>query len=379
MKKAVCISCTHHYPERVLPVEKTLQAAGYECTYVTSDFHHIAKKPHKVDLPHCVQIPTLPYTRNLSVRRLLSHLRFSRDARKLVEQLQPDLLYVEVPPNSLCRQAALYKKKHPQTTLIFDIFDMWPESFPSNRLKQLLKLPFGIWARFRNVGLPKADLVLTECYLFRKKLQAHLGNTDARVLYLCRPEATAKAPVATVEQEAIHLCYLGSINNIIDIPAIAGLLAQIRKLRPVVLHIIGDGESRDVLIDASKQAGAEVIFHGKIYDNAEKQAIFDQCSYGLNVMKDSVCVGLTMKSLDYFAGGLPIINTIEADTWLLVRQKALGINLCRENPAETARLVAETTPARRLEMAANTLNTFHELFAEPVFRQNLLSYLEKIT
>lgn len=32
-------------------------------------------------------------------------------------------------------------------------------------------------------------------------------------------------------------------------------------------------------------------------------------------MKTSVCVGLTMKSLDYYAGGLPIINTIAGDTY----------------------------------------------------------------
>ena len=114
MKTAVCISCTHHYGERVAPIEQVLQAAGYSCTYITSDFHHISKKPHKVDLPHCIQIPTLPYQKNISVQRIVSHMRFARDAFRQVRKLNPDLLYVEVPPNSLSREAARYRKSTPR-------------------------------------------------------------------------------------------------------------------------------------------------------------------------------------------------------------------------------------------------------------------------
>ena len=43
-------------------------------------------------------------------------------------------------------------------------------------------------------------------------------------------------------------------------------------------------------------------------------------------MKDSVKVGLTIKSIDYFCYGLPIINTIKGDTWEIIEQKQVGIN-----------------------------------------------------
>ena len=64
-----------------------------------------------------------------------------------------------------------------------------------------------------------------------------------------------------------------------------------------------------------KSAGAEVFYHGKVFDSKEKNRIFETCHYGLNIMKDSVFVGLTMKSMDYFEG-LPIINNIQGDTWI---------------------------------------------------------------
>lgn len=375
MKKAVCISCTHHYSERLAPVEKVLREAGYDCTYITSDFHHIRKQPHRVDLPHCIQIPTLPYTKNISVNRIRSHMRFAKDALSLVAQLQPDLLYIEVPPNSLCREAARYKKRNPRVKLIFDIFDMWPESFPSSKLKKLLKLPFGIWGSFRNKGLPAADVVVTECDLFRNTLQPYLQGVQNRTLYLCRPGATTDACKPLPVQEALHLCYLGSINNIIDIPTISALIGQVQTLRPVVLHIIGDGESRDLLISSVESTGAKVEFHGCIYDNEKKQAIFDICSFGLNIMKDSVYIGLTMKSLDYFAGGLPIINSIGGDTWSLVEERNIGINLDRNDLSATAAQMVRVDTDAQLQMRNNTLDCFRELFSEEIFANTLISLI----
>ncbi len=375
MKKAVCISCTHHYRERIAYVENALQKAGYNCTYITSDFHHISKKRHRVDLPHCIQLPTVGYTKNLSFRRIYSHMRFAKDAMKAVAKLQPDLLYIDVPPNSLCKEAAKYKRRNQNVKLVFDIFDMWPESFPSSKLKKLLKIPFGIWARFRNHGLPAADLVITECDLFREALQSHLNGVESRTLHLCKPEATTEICNPLPQQEEIHLCYLGSINNIIDIPAISALIGQVQAIRPVVLHIIGDGETRDTFIASVEATGAKTQFHGSIYDNGEKQAIFDMCSFGLNIMKDSVFIGLTMKSVDYFAGGLPIINSIGGDTWSLVETRGIGINLNRENPAETAEKIAGIDTETQLQMRNSTLSCFRDLFSEEVFSKALISLI----
>ena len=77
----------------------------------------------------------------------------------------------------------------------------------------------------------------------------------------------------------------------------------------------------------AEDSGAKVIDHGKIYNQEEKKGIFDSCHYGLNIMKPSVCVGLTMKSIDYFEFGLPIINNIKGDTWEAIEKYDCGVNL----------------------------------------------------
>lgn len=66
-----------------------------------------------------------------------------------------------------------------------------------------------------------------------------------------------------------------------------------------------------------------MIDHKELYDFQRKQEVFDQCNYGFNVMKPSVVVGLTMKSLDYMCAGLPIINTIKGTQKIFVRNGIL--------------------------------------------------------
>lgn len=357
-------------------MEQFLQNRGYECTYIISDFDHIEKKTFSFHRQCAIQVPTRPYHRNLSVARLFSHYIFSRDAFRQVETIDPDLLFVMVPPNSAAKFAAKYKKSHPKVRLILDLYDLWPETFPNGKVKRLLAAPFALWRRVRDWGLNAADLITTECRLYQEVLQRQLDGKNTGVLYLCRPGVTCvKLPDALPAKE-LNLCYLGSINNIIDIPTIADLLGEIAKNRPVRLHIIGDGESRDELIRCAENAGAKVVFHGKIYDLAEKQKIFDICSFGINIMKASVCVGLTMKSLDYFAGGLPILNTIGGDTYELVEKRKIGLNVCRGDIRSTAALAANAPAEENLQMRRNTLDMFNELFSEKAFSATLEKQME---
>ena len=370
-KRAVCVSCFHFYEHRVALVMEQLKSRGYDCVYITADFSHFTKAPFTVSVPGGEQVHTLPYYKNLSLARIRSHMRFARDVFRRVEQIGPDLIYVMVPPNSLARAAAKYKKKHPGVQLALDLYDLWPETFPSSKAKKLLALPFDIWRRVRDGGLAAADRVYTECDLYRQVLARQLAGKRVTALPLCRERETAAGPLAAPAGEELALCYLGSINNIIDIDLLARLLGQIAALRPVALHVIGEGEAREALLSAAKAAGARVEYHGRIYDEAQRQAIFDRCHFGLNVMKSSVCVGLTMKSLDYFAGALPLLNTIQGDTADLVSRCGAGINIDRQHLADTARRAAECTAEQNAAMRRAALTVFRENFSQEAVRRQL--------
>lgn len=363
-KTACVISCSDHYAHRLHVAADYLRLKGYEVTYITSDFDHTSKENFVCTVPGCVQLYARPYRKNLSLDRILSHRGFARDVFRYLEkqEKQPDVIVAQLPPNFLARYGAKYKKKHPGVYLIFDIFDMWPETFPFGRAKKLLAPVFGVWAWIRDHNLSAADFVTTECEMFRKRLK--LPEETSKAIYLCAEGLSIPDRAPQLRRDRLELCYLGAINNVIDIPAICALLGELAAERPVTLHIIGKGERQQELIDGAKEVGAEVCFYGAVYDEAKKQEIISRCHFGLNIMKSSVCVGLTMKSVDYFRFGLPIINNIPADTRELVERRGIGIQC----GPDCVRQVLDTSIEENLLMRENVKNVFATTFEKSVVR-----------
>ena len=318
------VNCFDTYEHRVDLLVKYFKSNDDNVKVYTSNYKHIEKCQRNDLKENFIYLEALPYKKNLSIKRMYSHFKLSNDIFRRLEYQKIDLLWVLVPPNSFVKDAAKYKQKHPNVKLIFDVIDMWPETMPINKIKNLY--PIKKWQALRDKYISIADHVVTECDLFQEKLIQSIDKEKMTTMYLAR-EIKPFSSVPNPPDDKISLCYLGSINNIIDIQTIETIIKRIMIERPVVLHIIGDGENRNKFIEKIRNLGTEVVFHGKIYDTEEKQKIFDKCHCGLNIMKGSVFVGLTMKSIDYFESGLPIINDIKGDTWDLVEKYNLGINL----------------------------------------------------
>ena len=112
-----------------------------------------------------------------------------------------------------------------------------------------------------------------------------------------------------------------------------------------------------------------VCDHGTVYDDEKKQQIFDQCHFGLNIMKPTVCVGLTMKSLDYFRAQLPILNNIKGDTTAFVEQYQIGFNDYRDY----MKLIDKLEMEDYLQMRRNVKTLFEEHFTKEAFFRQIQS------
>ena len=96
-----------------------------------------------------------------------------------------------------------------------------------------------------------------------------------------------------------------------------------------------------------------------------------KCHFGLNIMKESVCVGLTTKSIDYFSCGLPIINNIKGDTWNIVEKYNVGINV-----KEVSTFANEYEKINIYEMKENVEKVYNRYFTINAFKRCLLECLE---
>ena len=333
MKRALIISCFEWYKNRLEPVREVLLEKGYIVTVLSSDYSHITKETKKEKYDECEYIHVPHYKRNLSLQRIWSHLYFGKKANEYINRINPDLLYLIVPPNNTAHYCLEYKRKNPKIVFILDIIDLWPESMP---LRKLNKTPLAmVWKSMRDRAIQSADHVFTECDLYKKELKDILNPARTSTLYLFKEQSEEEKKLVNeiienrkdLDQGIIRFAYLGSINHIIDIESICFVIKQFAEEGYTCeLHVIGDGESAEQFEKAVRETGCITFFYGPVFDEIQKIRILTPCDYAFNMMKDDISVGLTIKSIDYMSYGLPLINNIKGDTWRLVEDEGVGIN-----------------------------------------------------
>lgn len=363
MKYVVLISCFDWYESRLKPIKIALEEKEYKVIVLTSDYNHVEKKRINKRNYDCTYIPVKAYEKNISFSRLLSHYQFAKKVLNYLEKLSPDLVYALVPPNSVAKVCAKYKKKNPNVKLVFDIIDMWPESMPGKRFHGTP--PFRYWQKLRDLSLREADHIFTECSLYQEKIEASIRE-KCSTLFLFKCDngigKTFTKQRNLTDIKKLRLCYLGSINHIIDVDSICHVVQLLMKECPIEVRVIGKGENQENFVNALKSTGAEVKFYGPIFDEKEKFKILGECDYALNMMIESVSVGLTIKSIDYFSYGLPIINNIKGDTWKLVSENAVGLNY-NGNDQEFIQAFKKTS----VKSPEEIYGLFRHLFSEEAF------------
>ncbi len=356
---------------------------GDNVTWFFSDFDHRTKKTVERSEPNHTYIHLEPFRRNMSIKRMLSILRFSKDVEHELEgrmRTNPfDMLWFLLPANSLAPVADRLHARY-GVPIVFDLIDLWPESLPVKGLAKTL--PARRWAALRDAHLGCASLITTECDRYRGIIGLPADRTRTLYWYKPQPEgdpgAEGLAPDAAwrkvPESDApLPVAYLGAVNNIIDINLITRLLAAMDEIRPVHLHIVGAGESLERFVERARESVSRVTYHGAVYDEPRKDAILGGCAYGINIMKPTVKVGLSMKSIDYLYCGLPLLNAIGGDSADLVEREGAGMNVDPRDIEATARhavaLAADSVASERMHRAARAC--YDALFTEERFNEAL--------
>ena len=350
--KAVVIDTFNYYNIRTKYIYDVLSQSGFETIILSSNFNHMLKQKVCETRDNTVFIETKEYKKNLSVKRIVSHLDFSKKAYNVICKNKPDLIYCLVPLNSLVKKVAKYAKRN-RCKVYFDVFDLWPESLPTNGL--IKKLLFS-WKNLRNKHIGCAEKVFLECDYYRQFLPQ---NDNYFTAYLSKPQ---RKITYCQNNNTLDFVYLGSINNIIDIDGIIKFLCAINQKKKVKLHIIGKGEKIELLKESLGLANVDYEDYGAKYDEDQKDQIISKCHFGINMYKEGLCIGLTMKSLDYFSRGLPIINANIYDTTKIIDECNCGFNISN-NLDDIVNTLSAIDDQQWQELSSNCINAYNNYFS----------------
>ena len=380
MKRSVLILTAfdqYSYNVRVKYLDKYFEDKDYKVTVLSADFDHRSKRECKIKRRNLEYVHVKPYRKNLSIARIISHREFAKRAFKFAEKMEPEIIYAIAPPNFLFKYADEYKKKHKDTTIVFGIGDMWPETLPiAENTKKIIMPCLNIWKYLRNNYIKCADGIVYECELFKEHLQKVIPNVPNKTIYLTK-DLEGKQTSASVPQvkTGLNFCYVGSLNNIFDEDLTSKLLNEIALFCPVKLHLIGDGEKKGCFLGSLKNV--EVIDYGIVYDEVEKAKIYAQCHIALNLMKTNVFVGLTMKSIEYFAAGLPVLNNIPEDTQKIIEENDCGINYSGDM-VEIIEWLKSLTDDKIKKMKSMSYRVYEDYFTIRAFQRQMDDFWKEV-
>lgn len=360
---------------------------GHDVTWWTSSLEHMNKrlrfdKTTTVPLASNLNIVCLHggmYKKNISPARLLNHYRIGQAFKeRAVEAARPDVILCSMPLIELAQQAIALGKKW-NVPVILDVRDYWPDIWAD-------ALPFGFrsigrvalspWENVRNIALRAADSVI--------------GITDEAVDWACKKSGRVKkqndrgVPMAYrlnalsdadrvqadqfwqdqgLKTNDTILCFLGTLtgrfkDQFIDVVSAMRDLPTAKR-QGLKIVMAGTGELLGYLRDQTKDL-PEIIFPGWI-DAPKITRLMELSAGGLLPYPSTqdFMDSLPNKSIEYLAGGLPIVTCLKGKVQNLIGRHDCGYVYEDGNVASLtdilSRMATDTVDFKRKGLNARSL------------------------
>ena len=348
---------------------------GYNTKVLYSSFSHSLKKQRVLSNEKFISLKTISYSSSLSIRRILSYLIFTYKVFKFLGKNSFDIIYVNLPPNSIGLSVLLRKKSY--SKIIVDVIDLWPESIPYNNIitNSILYILGIIPKMIRKKLLDVSDFCITESEYFLKELNLQKKN-NSKVIYIKKFQT--EPPIFEDLTENLSIIYLGNIGAIYDFESLFKIIKGIEKKRKVELHILGLGPLSDWLFKHLKSLKINFHYHGASFDESLKKNIISKCWFGFNGYKQNTEVALSYKSVDYLSYGVPLLNSAKEDTERIVDTERIGYNF---NPNSLELVVNKLSKMRVdevVEMKKKSFQTFQKMFSGMSYYQDMDCVLSNI-
>jgi glycosyltransferase involved in cell wall biosynthesis len=373
---------------------------GFEVTWWTSAFDHQLKTlradvPASGFSPEGYRLELLagqPYASNVSLARIRNHRQTADEfSARAARSTPPDVILCSYPTIELCDAAVSYGRLH-GVPVILDIRDLWPDIFlhlVPRALKGFARIALaGMFKASRRVcGDATAIVGITERFVawgVERGGRTRAGLDQAFPLaYKAETQTSADLESARrywddagVVGDKSNLCFFGTMGRQFDIGAVIKA-ARVLRDRPVRFVLCGAGDRLEEFRRLGKDL-PNLLMPGWI-DAAAIWVLMERSAAGLAPYhcEWSFTMSLPNKSIEYLAGGLPVISSLSGELALLLEREDCGWTYAEGDPMALVGVVEQllSGPQRRRVMASNARRTYETRFNAEVVYGRLIEYL----
>ncbi len=342
---------------RLLYLAELFTKYGYEVEVITSTFQHWEKRFRekediaKIETSCKITLLDEPgYTKNVQVKRILSHRRLVKNIREYLENNEYDLIYNMIPDNHLSAVAAQYAKQK-NIPFVIDVEDLWPEA-----MRMVFDVPvisdilFSYYTFYAKKAYKLADAVVgsSDCYRdeplkygvkIDKNVTVYVGNE----LGVFDKEAAENSADVEKKPGEFWVTYAGTLGTSYDIATLirAADILKKRGYDNLRIMLLGDGPLRSEFETLAHELTGSVTFLGYV-PHSLMSAYLVKSDVTINSLVRKASQSIVSKIGDYLASGKPMINTgLDSEFREKVDTDGFGVNVEPENPEALADVIRD--------------------------------------
>ena len=356
-----------------------------EKVVLTTDFNHGKKQYYEKEEmlqtgQVCLHVPA--YQKNLSIKRIWSHVVFAKHVRKYLKALEvkPHAVYCAMPTSSAAFVCARYCKKN-GVKFVIDVIDLWPDSLlPLVKGSAIIKACLFPWTYLTRYAYKAADVIMGESVkyandakIFNQKADVYPLYLGVDVDYISKVKAEKKLQLDKPNDE-IWIGYAGSLGNSYDFTDLLNAVNAIHGQYKYKLWFIGDGVRRQEIEKYIDENNLNAEITGFL-SHEILLGYLSYCDIAVNIFMNNTKVVYSYKFNDYVAMDCFILNSLQGETAEMIDEYKVGRNFDFSNNALIS--VLSDTMARWDEFSLWKGNS-NRLIKEKLDKKNIYSKVSHI-
>ncbi len=345
---------------------------------VTTSFDHQTKQEKSLfqfnDNRTIHYLPTVPYKRNISMVRFISHFIFSIRVLFffLPRKNNYNVVYATLPLNLM---SLLVFIRSPKILRIADVVDIWPDVLPFPVVVRKVFFPFfTLWKKSFVLAVRQCDVLLSVSDRFMDESLPYFrhGPSVAHRFYIGAKRLPGKKKSS---DGLLTIAYVGNIGRLYDFTTLLMSMNAFKdKLR---FFIVGDGDRRNWLLSELVRLNIEHRYFGVVYEDDALAEILSNCDLGFNGYLNTTA-SFSYKANTYFSAGLPILNSMGGDLKDLVSTHGLGFNYAPGNVGSLQACIERCLSEDMSELSRNVDTFFMSELDQAIIKDKIEKFINNI-